>query len=392
MRATLVALALWIPPLGAAAQAVSIRFQPTDAIAYREAPGRDYFSVMVHNIAVINDGPGAVALSGMRIEALEGERVASAVVLGTGDLRESAARMNGYQAAGVLEQYDFYFQTSRLLPEGTPLAATNALSPGEALIVSQIPLLVRHAPDRVRVTALWPETDGTGSGTADLPVVEFHTANDYVFPVVGIWYNAAGAGLRTHHRWVSNEEFALDLAVLGPNGRSRRGEADSEEDFWAYGRDVLAIADGTVVAVESEMPETREMFPRDGESAEAFEARVAQMQAGFLAQSIYAAGGNFVSIEHANGEYSHYLHLAEGSVSLSVGDRVSQGQVIGRVGHSGNSTEPHLHFQLTDGPDPLYSRGLPIVFTNAVEMFDRLADQSPGSGWVIEATEPGRPD
>ena len=74
--------------------------------------------------------------------------------------------------------------------------------------------------------------------------------------------------------------------------------------------------------------------------------------------------GNHVSIEHANGEFSHYLHLKNGSVAVKVGDRIERGQRIGALGHSGNSTEPHLHFHLSDGASLGYSRGIPIEFDN----------------------------
>ncbi|MBW8878048.1 MAG: M23 family metallopeptidase [Acidobacteria bacterium] len=93
--------------------------------------------------------------------------------------------------------------------------------------------------------------------------------------------------------------------------------------------------------------------------------------------------GNYVVLRHAGGEYSQYAHLKQGSVRVKVGDAVTRGQVLGQVGQTGNTTEPHLHFQLTDGQDPLYSRGIPIVFKGlAVEGLD-LVGRPLQTGWIV---------
>jgi murein DD-endopeptidase MepM/ murein hydrolase activator NlpD len=63
------------------------------------------------------------------------------------------------------------------------------------------------------------------------------------------------------------------------------------------------------------------------------------------------------------GTYALYAHLAAGSVVVSRGQQVGAGEVIGQVGHTGNSTAQHLHFQLMDSADPLQARGVPCAFT-----------------------------
>ncbi len=70
--------------------------------------------------------------------------------------------------------------------------------------------------------------------------------------------------------------------------------------------------------------------------------------------------GNHVVLDLGNGTYAAYAHLRRGSLTVREGDRVRAGQLIARCGNSGNSSEPHLHFQLMDGPDPDTARGLPF--------------------------------
>ena len=72
--------------------------------------------------------------------------------------------------------------------------------------------------------------------------------------------------------------------------------------------------------------------------------------------------GNYVVIDHGNGEYSIYAHLQPGSVAVTVGQKVTAGQPIGKIGSSGNSTEPHLHFQVCDTPEPMLCAGIPVQF------------------------------
>ncbi|HEY3569693.1 MAG TPA: M23 family metallopeptidase [Thermoanaerobaculia bacterium] len=77
-------------------------------------------------------------------------------------------------------------------------------------------------------------------------------------------------------------------------------------------------------------------------------------------------------------------HLKQGSVRVKAGDTVKRGQVIAQLGQTGNTTEPHLHFQLTDGPDPLYSRGVPILFKNTVNTVG-FSGSYLQTGWIVTA-------
>lgn len=79
----------------------------------------------------------------------------------------------------------------------------------------------------------------------------------------------------------------------------------------------------------------------------------------------YRLAGNYVVIKHAENEYGFLAHLKQGSICVEPGEDVERGQEIGRCGHSGNSSEPHLHFHVHDHPTPYLGAGLPIQFDTA---------------------------
>jgi len=74
--------------------------------------------------------------------------------------------------------------------------------------------------------------------------------------------------------------------------------------------------------------------------------------------------GNYVKIKHSDGTYTIYAHLAKNSITVMSGDVVSQGQVIGKMGHSGSSTGPHLHFEVRVGSDAMESRQDPLDYVD----------------------------
>lgn len=97
--------------------------------------------------------------------------------------------------------------------------------------------------------------------------------------------------------------------------------------------------------------------------------------------------GNYVTIQHAPDEYSCLAHLVPGSVAVSPGERVARGQPIGRVGHSGNSSEPHLHLQFQDHPVFEAAAGLPPLFENVEAESPWLDDGTTGDTGDIAALE-----
>src|SRR5262249_46331281 len=102
--------------------------------------------------------------------------------------------------------------------------------------------------------------------------------------------------------------------------------------------------------------------------------------------SIADADGNAVVLDLGDGRFALYAHLQPGSLRVHAGDVVRRGQPLGLVGNSGNSSSPHLHFHVMDGPSPLDSNGLPYE----IDAFD-VTGHSPGTAAFDHAEESGAP-
>ena len=137
------------------------------------------------------------------------------------------------------------------------------------------------------------------------------------------------------------EEFAIDWVQLR-DGRLFDGDGSRNEQWYGFGADVVAVADGSVSVAFDGMPEQTPNTP----------------VAGLRGPRDYS--GNHVSLQISPGVWAVYAHLQPGSVSVKTGDEVRKGQVIGKLGNSGNSSGPHLHFQLSDGPEITTSNSLPF--------------------------------
>ena len=136
---------------------------------------------------------------------------------------------------------------------------------------------------------------------------------------------------------------AIDWVRLDDQGRIAAGDPDLAKSALGYGAEVLAVADATVAAVRDGVPES---------------ARVSQN--GKHPEDL--AAGNYVSLDLGGDRYAIYEHLIPGSLRVKPGDRVRKGQVIGRLGFSGDSTGSHLHLHVADAARPLLGEGVGYGF------------------------------
>jgi len=152
-----------------------------------------------------------------------------------------------------------------------------------------------------------------------------------------------GAVLAVNGAYRVPERFAIDWIQLDANNRAYEGAKEKLASWHYYGAPIYSVADGIVVTLY------------DG---------VAEQVPGPHPTGLTTAaiGGNMLVVDIGGGAYAFYAHLQRGSLKAKLGDRVKAGQVIGLLGNTGNSTAPHLHFHLMDGPSPLNANGIPYVF------------------------------
>lgn len=157
------------------------------------------------------------------------------------------------------------------------------------------------------------------------------------------------------------QRFAVDWNGMDAQSRWVVGDPDRNRSWVFFGKPVLAVADAEVVAAVDRYPDQIPNHPGP--------------------VTIRSADGNHVILKLGPGHYVSYAHLVPGSVKVHKGQRVREGQVIGRLGNSGSSTGPHLHIQLSTRPSFLAGDGLPF----AIRSF-RLQGQIPPLSEALQAT------
>jgi murein DD-endopeptidase MepM/ murein hydrolase activator NlpD len=143
-------------------------------------------------------------------------------------------------------------------------------------------------------------------------------------------------------RLAAAQRFAIDWVKIGANGLSFDGDAKDNKAYYAYGAELLAVADAVVADTKDGIPEN-----------------VPGIASRAVPITLDTVGGNYVVLDLGGGNFAFYAHLQPGSLKVKTGDKVRRGQVLGLLGNSGNSTEPHLHFHVSDGMSPLGSEGVP---------------------------------
>jgi len=190
---------------------------------------------------------------------------------------------------------------------------------------------------------------GSGGVPPD-PKAGYKTRATLRLPFNGKWWVFWGGDDLAHNYHVAtpDQRHAYDILVM-VNGSTHKGNGKTVTDYYAFGRPLLAPADGTVIEVDNSVPDNKPGVMNTSQ--------------------IY---GSHVVLDLGNNEFAVMCHFKQGSITVKKGNRVKSGQQIGVCGNSGNTSEPHIHFHLQDraklGGGTI---GLPAPFT------DFLADGRP---------------
>jgi hypothetical protein len=263
-----------------------------------------------------------------------------------------------------------------LLVGSGDLTPTNQISAGRALIVleegvyasrNEVPSSVTH-----RVTATFGAPPAGNAFAALYPDETSDIGGEVVMangqalvigpPVAGDdWFALNACCTLTSHRGAmlpmggrinGAERYAIDYARIDINAHplldvqagtivTFTGDRTKNESYLAWDQPILAVADGTVRQVVSDAPDIAPGALPEG-------------------VAIGKLTGNLVTLDIGGGVYAQYGHLRQGSPTVKVGDSVKRGQVIGRLGNSGNTSEAHLHFQLDRAVAPLIGDNVPF--------------------------------
>jgi hypothetical protein len=287
------------------------------------------------------------------------------------ELLLTGVELSAFDDRGRLARRDFVDRFSRVSLELTP---RRTLRPRQAaLVFNPFHSFAGSVPLRkLRYEFAFVTEDGKlryKSVTEVAPVL-YETKTALVLPVKGRVLVWDGHDYNSHHRrfdytlavfqrrglTTNYQRYGFDFVLVNEEGVMYRGRPKDSDDwylgksddnglYFAFGQPVYAAGAGRVVDAHDGEPDDR---------------RVNRAE---LAKRETAIGGNYVVIDHLNGEYSWFGHLKKGSIKVKPGQMVNQGEVIGQIGASGDSLFPHLHYELRTGPGMKGVEGLPSYFS-----------------------------
>ncbi|WP_194852464.1 peptidoglycan DD-metalloendopeptidase family protein [Nonlabens antarcticus] len=198
---------------------------------------------------------------------------------------------------------------------------------------------------------------------SDIVSISARNTSTLILPFNDEWTVVWGgdtAALNYHVKSIAQKN-AFDLVITDENGRSYKSDGTTNEDYYAFGKELIAPTNGTVVVATDGIEDN---IPGQMNTVDSL--------------------GNAVVLKTESGEYIYFAHLKRNSIKVKQGQKVVAGDVLGLCGNSGNSSEPHLHFHIQDALNESTATGIKSYFKEI--MVDNIIkkDYSPIQGEKIK--------
>ena len=194
-----------------------------------------------------------------------------------------------------------------------------------------------------------------------LPKLERNTTT-MKLPFQGEWYvEWGGPDLeQNYHNAHRNMQGAFDFTMKDQNGKHYRDDGKSNEDYYAFGKEVISPCQATVVKVIDGIRDNPIGKP--------------------AAVNTY---GNAIVLETKKEEFLLLAHLQEQSIVVKEGQQVNEGDLLARCGNSGYSNAPHLHFIVQNVADLFHPTGASCYFDSISVDGVLKRDYSPVQGELV---------
>jgi len=289
----------------------------------------DSVQVLAYELHLTSESPTVPIIR--RIEVLSDDRAGSVLMVLSDSALSSALR-------GVGDTTDFL----------------DVRKGPRVVVYMWVPLNSKPLPREIRHRIRIVDERGT-EHDVDVESTPVHTEYASIAPPVrgSHWLAGNGPSNESAHRRyllahadsiVLWERFAIDFQLVDSAGHNMRADGLRNADHYSYDQPVFAVADGRVVGARSDLPDNIPNEPP------------------VVAPDFDTVLGNYVALDIGSGRYVLYAHLRRGSVTVEPGDSVQRGRELARIGNSGLSSGPHLHFHISDRPGVYAGEGLPFAF------------------------------
>jgi murein DD-endopeptidase len=327
----------------------------TPALAADPHPPQLAVSFLAEPAPIVQEGATRLVYEMQVVNITQSPYVLDAVEAKAGEI---ATTFRGPALDGMIRRFGL---------QGEPISAANrTIEPGRGLLVFLMLDLGKNQTPPTLSHTLHVLDDKGEAHEISLALLAVSSERPIVVgaPLHGQWMagdSVSNAPDAAHRRAVLilngrayvSQRFAIDWVqaqTIGGVTTTWKGPEDKNESYFCYDQPILSVADGKVVAASDGAPEN-----------------VPHSQTFAIPIDFNNAAGNHVVVEIAQGRYVLYAHMRPGTVTVKAGDSVRAGQILGHVGNTGSSAEPHLHMHIDDEPSFLGGNGLPYEFADGEE-------------------------